>query len=96
MSEQAMIPNDPDALLNRTATSQALVESGFPVTVATLATAAVRGYGPPYKKFGRAALYKWDDALNWARARMSAPRRATSDQNIAAASRDKSGISHAA
>jgi hypothetical protein len=42
-----MIPNDPDVLLRRSQTAQALTESGFPVKVATLATKASRGGGPP-------------------------------------------------
>ncbi len=59
--------------------AEALTEHGFPVSAKTLATMATRGGGPPFHKFGRAVLYRWGDALAWAEARLSAPRRTTSE-----------------
>jgi len=63
-------PTTPDALLTREATAEALVEAGFPTTPKTLATKATRGGGPPYRKFGARVLYRWGDALDWARSRL--------------------------
>jgi hypothetical protein len=74
-----MIPQDPDALLGRKETAAALTEAGFPVASETLTTKASRGGGPPYQLFGPRALYRWSDALDWARARLSAPRRSAAE-----------------
>jgi hypothetical protein len=73
------IPTNPDALLTREQTSEALKESGFPNKPSTLATKASRGGGPPFHKFGARVLYRWGDALAWAQSRLSAPRRNTSE-----------------
>ena len=48
----------------------------------TLATKATRGGGPPYQKFGSRALYRWGDALLWAKERLSAPRCSTSEGDV--------------
>jgi hypothetical protein len=74
-----VIPEHPDVRLTRRKTAAALTEAGFPVKEATLATKATRGGGPPYQKFGSRALYRWGDALLWAKARLSVPRRSTSE-----------------
>lgn len=63
-----------DSYLTREAVSAALTETGFPVAARTLAAKATRGGGPPYRMFGGRALYRWGDALAWARQRISAPR----------------------
>jgi hypothetical protein len=73
------IPNDPNRLLRRKSTAEALTESGYPISEKTLATMASRTGGPPYFKFGRAVVYRWADALGWAESRLSAPRRTTSE-----------------
>ena len=70
---------NPEALLTRSATVAALTEAGFPVAPKTLATKATRGGGPPFRKFGPRALYKWADALAWAQSRLTAPRSSTSE-----------------
>jgi hypothetical protein len=70
---------DPDSLLNRTAAAEALTAAGYPVSPATLATKAVRGGGPPFRRFGRVPLYRWSDLIEWAEARLSAPMRSTSE-----------------
>jgi hypothetical protein len=69
-----MIPDSLDALLERSETSKALTAAGFRVSGTTLATKATRGGGPPYRLFGRKPLYRWGDALAWARGRLSEPR----------------------
>jgi hypothetical protein len=74
-----LIPQDPDALLTRNAVAAALTAAGFPVKAATLATKATRGGSPPYQLFGSRPLYRWGDALEWAKSRLSAPRRSTSE-----------------
>jgi hypothetical protein len=83
--EKMSIPQNEDTLLNRSDTAAALTEVGFPIKAATLATRATRGGGPPYQKFGRTALYKWADAVAWARSRLSAPVRNTSESSVKAA-----------
>jgi hypothetical protein len=70
---------DYDTFLTRVALAAALTEAGFPVSGATLATKATRGGGPPYRLFGRRPLYRWGDALDWARSRLSAPVANTSE-----------------
>src|SRR5687768_13292497 len=72
-------PAHPDTLLTREATAAALTAAGLPVASKTLATKATRGGGPPYSLFSGRALYRWGDALDWARARMTPPRRSTSE-----------------
>jgi hypothetical protein len=72
------IPSD-DALLTRDQTAAALAAAGFPVKSKTLATKASRGGGPPYQLFGPRVLYRWEDALQWAQARLSAPRLSSSE-----------------
>jgi alkylation response protein AidB-like acyl-CoA dehydrogenase len=74
---------DESALLSRALAAQALTESGFPVSAATLATKATRGGGPPYRLFGRRPLYRWGDALEWARGRLSRPVSNTSEAKVA-------------
>lgn len=64
------IPTDPEALLTRKATALPLTEAGFPVSPATLATKAVRGHGPAFRKFGPRPLYRWGDALRWAQSKL--------------------------
>jgi hypothetical protein len=76
------IPDSLDALLDRARTAAALTEAGFPVTRATLATKATRGGGPPFCRFGTKPLYRWADALAWARSRLSRPMLSTSEVEI--------------
>ncbi len=73
------LPDDHNALLTREQTAKALTAAGFPVRCATLATKATRGGGPPYQLFGSKPLYRWGEALAWAKSRLSAPRRSTSE-----------------
>jgi hypothetical protein len=77
-----VIPEHPNVRLTRRKTADALTEAGFPVKEATLATKATRGGGPPYQKFGARALYRWGDALLWAKGRLSAPRCSTSEGDV--------------
>jgi hypothetical protein len=77
-----IVPDDPNALLLRVSTAAALTAVGYPVKPKTLATKATRGGGPPYRLFGRRALYRWGDALAWAQDQLSAPRGNTSEQDI--------------
>jgi len=77
---------DDDTLLTRDATAAALTAAGFPVKSKTLATKATRGGGPPYRLFGARPLYRWGDALAWAKGRLSAPRHNTSEQSAPRAS----------
>jgi len=69
----------PESLLTRKAAAEALTAAGFPVKVATLATKATRGGGPPYQLFGKKPLYRWSDTLAWAHSRLSPMRRSTSE-----------------
>ena len=73
------LPENPDALLTRERTAAALTTAGYPVATKTLATKATRGGGPPYSLFSGRALYRWGDALDWARSLTTPPRRSTSE-----------------
>ena len=73
------IPSDPDALVTRKRGADALSTEGFPTSAQTLATKACRGGGPPYQLYGKVALYRWGDLLDWAKASMRQPRRSTSE-----------------
>jgi hypothetical protein len=73
------IPDNPDAMLRRHATAEALTSLGLPIKTTTLATMATRGGGPPYRSFGRVPLYRWGDSVAWAYARLSAPRSSSSE-----------------
>jgi hypothetical protein len=78
----ALIPTDPNIRLTRVAAADALTTAGFPVSPATLATKATRGGGPPFQRFGRVPLYRWDDLLDWAQSRLSPPLRSTSEADV--------------
>lgn len=82
MRPYGVVPVDPETLLRRTATAEALTAKGFPTSDKTLATKATRGGGPPYRLFGRIPLYKWADTLAWAEARLSTPRSSTSEGDL--------------
>jgi hypothetical protein len=75
-----VIPENPDTLLGRAEIAAALTARGYPIALRTLKTLAGRNgaedRGPPYRVFGRAARYRWADALAWAEGRMHEPRRA--------------------
>jgi hypothetical protein len=75
---------DPVSLLSRVAIAEALTESGYPIKAKTLATMATRGGGPPYRKWSKVALYRWDDALQWAQARLTDPHVTTSARDVSA------------
>ncbi len=74
-----IVPEDPETLLPRSALADALSAAGFPISSTTLATKACRGGGPPFRKFGRVPLYRWSDALDWARGRLSVLVNSTSE-----------------
>jgi hypothetical protein len=76
------IPDDPDALLTRKVTAEALTAAGFPVRAATLATKASRGGGPPFRRFGRVPLYPWGTSLGWATSRLGPLMRSTSEGDL--------------
>lgn len=85
-----MHPNDyeklrADSLLPRGQVAAALTIAGYPIKAGTLATKATRGGGPPYRVFSGKTLYRWGDALGWAEAATSAPRRSTSEHQVQAA-----------
>jgi hypothetical protein len=73
------IPDNPDALLTRAKTADALTEAGYPITKATLDTKATRGGGPEFQKWGPRPLYRWGTSLNWAKARLSESVSSTSE-----------------
>lgn len=73
------IPENPDALLRRNQTAAALSQAGYPTSEKTLATQASRGDGPPFHRYGRYPLYRWADALGWARSRLRPARRSTAE-----------------
>jgi hypothetical protein len=74
-----------DRLLVREAGAQALTAAGYPTSAATLATKATRGGGPPYRIFGKRAIYRWGDLLAWAEANTSPLRTSTSEIGLSGA-----------
>ncbi len=72
----------PDAKLRRTEAAQALTEAGYRTAPGTLATKAVRGGGPPFRKYGRVPLYTWGELLAWAEAQLSEPMCSTSEAGV--------------
>jgi hypothetical protein len=56
-----------------------LTENGYPVAPNTLTKLASVGGGPVFRKFGRWPVYAPPDLDDWARTRLSAPMRSTSD-----------------
>jgi hypothetical protein len=79
------IPSDHETLLSRKALAEALTLSGFPTARSTLAKLACHGGGPKFQKYGRVPLYKWSDAVEWARSRLTRPVRSTSELDRRAA-----------
>jgi len=77
------IPENPNALLGREATAEALTASGFPTKAKTLATKATRGGGPPFHNWGSRVLYRWSDSLAWAQSRLGERRHSTSELDSA-------------
>jgi hypothetical protein len=80
--DMTCIPENLNALLTRDRVAEALTEAGFPTKAKTLATKASRGGGPPFRKFGPRAIYRWADALEWAQERLSEPRLSTSEGDV--------------
>ena len=68
-----------DTYLMRPEAADFLTERGFSTTKNTLQKYATIGGGPIYRIFGNRALYKGEDLIAWAEAKLSAPRRLTSE-----------------
>ncbi len=83
MTEQ--LPDGLNSSLTRVQVAAALTAAGYPISPSTLSTMATRGGGPPYRNFGPRVLYLWGEALEWAQARMSKPRRAPAELRESAA-----------
>jgi hypothetical protein len=62
------IPENPEVLLSRKAAAGALTAAGYQTSPLTLATKATRGNGPPYRRYGKRAIYRWGDLIAWAEA----------------------------
>ena len=73
---------DQDALLTRDQAAVALTVAGYPTKAKTLATKATRGGGPPYRLYSSRALYRWGDALEWARSKLSPVVHNTSERRV--------------
>ena len=69
-----------DSLLTREQTAFALPEAGFPTRAKTLATKATRGGDPQNRLYSARALYRWGDALDWARSRLTPVINSTSEK----------------
>jgi hypothetical protein len=80
----AIVPEDPETQLPRTAAAEALTAAGYPISPATLATKACRGGGPPFRHWGRTPVYRWGDCLDWARGRLGPVVTSTSELDAAA------------
>ena len=69
----------PHHYMRRPEAAEFLADHGFPTTKNTLQKYATTGGGPVYRIFGNRALYTPEDLLDWADAKLSAPRRSTSE-----------------
>lgn len=76
------IPENLDTLLGRDAGARALTAAGYVTSPATLATKATRGNGPAYRIFGKRAIYRWGDLLQWAEANTAPLRHNTSEIDL--------------
>jgi hypothetical protein len=65
--------------LTRPEAAQYLTERGLPISKLTLQKLATLGGGPPYRIWGNKALHQPADLDAWAEAKLSAPRRSTSE-----------------
>jgi hypothetical protein len=64
---------DPGTFFTRPQLSDTLEECGIPLSADTLATKATRGGGPPFRIFGKSAVYQWADVVEWVRETMGEP-----------------------
>jgi hypothetical protein len=55
--------------LTREEAAAALTHLGYPITERALASFGPKGNGPPYRLFGRRAIYRWFDLIHWAEQR---------------------------
>jgi hypothetical protein len=69
LSNSNLPPLLPESLLRRRECAAALTAMGFPISPATLASLATRGGGPPFRRFSRYVIYRWDEVLEWAQGR---------------------------
>ena len=74
-----LIPENLDALLSRKDGARALTAFGYVTSPQTLATKATRGKGPPYRNFGKRAIYRWGDLIAWAEANTTPLQYSTSE-----------------
>jgi hypothetical protein len=65
--------------LTRQEAARYLSERGLPVAKNTLQKFATVGGGPEYSIFGNRSLYTTESLDTWAEARLSAPRKSTSE-----------------
>jgi hypothetical protein len=70
---------DPRTFLTRYQLTDTLEQCGIPLSYDTLATKATRGGGPPFRIFGKSAIYQWCDVVAWVRETMGEPARTTSE-----------------
>jgi hypothetical protein len=73
---------DPETLLGRAQVGAALRARGIRVSPTTLATKATRGGGPPFRIFGKQAVYRWADVVAWVLETMGEPARTTSERRL--------------
>jgi hypothetical protein len=77
---------DPRAFLTRFQVAEALEACGIPLSYDTLATKATRGGGPPFRIFGKSAVYQWADVIAWVIETMGEPARTTAEHRARMAS----------
>jgi hypothetical protein len=77
---------DPGTFLTRYQLAETLEQCGISVSYDTLATKATRGGGPPFRIFGKSAVYQWADVVAWVLETMGEPARTTSEHRARMAS----------
>ena len=71
---EAHMENTETKLLNRDEVARALTDHGFDITAGSIGNMGAAG--PPAHRWGKRCRYDLAEALEWARARLNAPRRA--------------------
>jgi hypothetical protein len=80
-----------DTLLTRQQTAKALTDCGVLTSPKTLSTKASRGGGPPYRLYGKLAIYRWGDVSDWALELMGQPASSATERHARHAAKGVDG-----
>jgi hypothetical protein len=75
--------------LTREQAAAALTDAGYIITRSTLESYASRLKGPPYRFFGKRAMYRLADLLAWAESRVVVPTHKGDNKTVGAQSKSE-------